>query len=625
MKKFGTKLIVISLIAVALLATSVSGVFAQDLQDIVITYGAIHEPNNVEGMRPSMYGTEGIVATGNAQASMVGYDIIKKGGNAFDAGVAAAMALQVTKMHNAGWCGITPFIGYSARENKVAAYCGVGRAPMAATPEFFMNQGFVMLPDRSEVPFTSALVPTQPDTHVAILQRWGTMSFTEVIQGALELAERGFPAHATHIKSCMQTNFPYTTAYWWQYGRKPKPGELIVNKDLGKTFRIMIDAEQKALAKGVGRNTALQAVRDTFYKGEIAKATARYYQENGGIITYDDLANYHGKWYEQEECPSTTYMGIEVFATPTWTQGGLMVQMLNMLENYDLKELGCNTPKYIHLLSQVINLAMADRQKYYGDPEYVDIPEGLWSKEYAKERIKLIDMEKAFPEVPPTGDPINIKPILESSSIQNMLAQSAPEDYEEQDTTYLCVMDGEGNIFSMTPSDGHDKTRPMVPGYGFGLSNRMTQFNIHDPDIASYMEPGKRPMVTPNPMLGLKDGKPLFAIGTPGGDSQPQSMLQVFLNYFLWGMHPQLALDQPRFRSYNLFGAFAPYPYDPGRLALEGNFPKELEEPLTSLGHTVTWSSAWNFSSVCFIVKDPESGLLRGGADVRRESYAVGW
>jgi len=632
MKRISLKLTIFIFIAIALFTVCLNGVLAAQeppLKDILITHGTIYNDNDAEAMRPVIVGTEGVVATGNVQASLVGYDIIKKGGNAFDAGVAAAMALKVTKMDLAGWCGITPFIGYSAKEDKVAAYAGVGKSPMAATAEFFTDQGDLVIPTGADDrPFQTALVPTEPDTFVAILQRWGTMSFTECIQGALELCERGFPAHHYHAAGVWRsypmdtdTVLPYNKEYWFQYGRQPKVGELIANKDLGKTFRIMINAEQEALANGWGRNAALEAARDAFYKGEIAKATVRFYQQNGGIITYDDLANYHGKWYEPLK---TTYKGIEIYTTPTWTQGLLMIQYFNMLENYDLHELGYNTPEYIHLLSQIINLGMADRHRYFSDPDMVDIPEGLWSKEYAKERIKLIDMDKAFPEAPPAGDPQKMKAILETKNTQNMLAMATPEDSVNDDTTYLCVIDGEGNIFSMTPSDGH-VVSPMVPGYGFGLSRRMKQFTLLDPSLASYMEPGKRPMVTPNPMLALKDGKPFLAIGTPGGDQQTQSMLQVLLNYLEWGMNPQLALDQPRFGSYNLIGAFSPHPYYPGRLALEGSFPEELGEALELLGHKVTWKKAWSICSPCFVVKDPESGLIKGGADVRRESYAVGW
>ena len=599
----------------------------QSLIDRMITKATVYDKDLAEAMRPVIVGTEVVVSTGNVQASLVGYDIIKKGGNAFDAGVAAAAALKVTKMHYAGWCGITPFIGYSAREKKVACYAGVGVAPKAATPEFFRSKGFEDMPPNQ--PFLTALTPSEPDSFIAILERWGTMSFTEVMQGALVLCERGFPAFKFHVSTCrsdeMERLLPYNKQYWLQYGRPPKPGELIVNKDLGKTFRIMMAAEQKALKEGKGRTAALEVARDAFYKGEIARATAAFYQENGGIMSYDDLAGYRGKWFDPIKA---TYKGIEIYGTPTWTQCGLVIEYLNMLDNFDLKKIGYNTPEYVHLLTEVIDLGEADRWKHYGDPDFVDVPQALWSKEYARERIKLIDMNKAFTEMPPPGDPRNMKSVLDSPKPKVRGKKKDPamvSEDEEIDTTYLCVIDKEGNIFSMTPSDGH-VTSPMIPGYGFGLSTRMTQFTL-DPALPSIVAPGKRPMVTPNPVLGLKDGKGYFALGTPGGDQQAQAMIQVFLDYVEWGMDPQQALDQPRFGSYNFPSAFAPYPYFPGRVSLESRYSKDLGKALEGLGHKVTWWPEWtpNCGAVSLVVKEPDSNLIMGGADVRRECYAVGW
>lgn len=622
MKKWLVKITLL----VSVLIIMTAPVFADTLADRLVTKGHVFDPELAEAMRPLIVGTEAVVSTGNVQASLVGYDIIKKGGNAFDAGVAAAAALKVTKMHYAGWCGITPFIGYSAKEDKVAAYAGVGTAPKAATLDFFLDKGHLIMP--TDEKFLTALTPSEPDSFIAILQRWGTMSFTEVIQGALELAERGFPAYKYHVDTCKKADpealFPYNKEYWLQYGRAPKPGELIVNKDLGKTFRIMIDAEQKALKEGKNRNEALEAARDAFYKGEIAHAVADFFQANGGLMTYEDLANYHGKWYDPVK---TTYKDYEVYATPTWTQAGLLVQYLNMLENYDLKAMGYSSPAYLHLLTQIIDLGMADRWKYYGDPDFVEVPDALWSKEYARERIKLIDMNKAFTEMPSPGDPKNMKATLAEADLSEalMVAKADVDPDVEIDTTYLCVIDKEGNIFSMTPSDGHVSS-PMVPGYGFGLATRMTQFTL-DPELASVVAPGKRPMVTPNPILGFKDGKPYFALGTPGGDMQPQTMIQVLLNHIEWGMDPQQALDQPRVGTYNYIGAFSPYPYYPGRMNLEGRYPKEVGDALAAMGHKVVWWPDWTVTagSSCFIVKDTETGLIIGGADVRRESYAVGW
>jgi len=607
---------------VVLVASSVGqAVVTPNISNTMLTKFVVYDNELAEASRPMAVGTQGVITTGNINASLVGYEIIRKGGNAFDAGVAAAMALKVTKMHYAGWCGITPFIGYNAAEGKVSCYAGVGVAPAAATPEFYEKLGYTGMPD--ENPILCALTPSEPDSYCAILERWGTMSFTECIQGALDLAENGFPAFKFHVsttKGDLSHLTDYNKSFWLQYGRPAEPGELIVNKDLAKTFRILIDAEQKALKSGATRIQALEAVRDCFYKGDIAKTIARYYKDNGGIMTYDDLANYHGKWYDPIKA---SYKGVEVYGTPTWTQCGLVIQYLNMLDNFDVKKMGYASTSYIHLLSQVIDLGQADRVKWFGDPDFVDVSPNLWSKEYAKLRTGLIDMKSAFTKMPPAGDPYNMKAILANGLPSFDVAEGDPG--EEIDTTYLCVIDKQGNIFSMTPSDGH-VTSPMIPGLGFGLSNRMTQFSL-DRSLASIVAPGKRPMVTPNPVLGLKDGKALFALGTPGGDQQAQSMIQVFLNWYEFGMDVQQAIDQPRFGSFNFPSAFAPYTYYPGRLAMEGRYPKTTYDALAALGHKMMYWPDWTPTAcaVCMAVRDPKTGLLMAGADVRRECYAVGW
>ncbi|MCK4824112.1 gamma-glutamyltransferase, partial [bacterium] len=293
---------------------------------------------------------------------------------------------------------------------------------------------------------------------------------------------------------------------WLQYGRPPKPGELLYQKDLAKTLRLLVEAEQRALNNGLNRRAALKAARDVFYKGEIAQAIDKLYRENGGLVRYDDLANYKGEW---EKPVHTTYKGIDIYTVNTATQGPIMIEMFNMLENYDVKELGHNSTEYIHLLSQIINLAMSDRYHYYGDPNFVEIPNGLFTKEYAKELIKKIDPDKAQPEMPPKNDPYPFSTNLSSLDSYSNAVAALPETSEESgdtDTTFIAVMDKEGNCFAMTPSDGHINT-PLIPGYGFGLTTRGRRFmrvDGHPADIA----PGKRPLNTTNPSVALKDGEP---------------------------------------------------------------------------------------------------------------------
>ena len=621
--------------------------------------GGVFDDTLAEAQGPTIVGREAVVVSGNAHASMVGHDILRRGGNAFDAGVATAAALNVTKFHHAGWVGVTPFIGFNVEENRVAAYAGVGTAPAAATPEHYAERGYDVMPDDI---FEGALVPSQPDSFFAILKRWGTMSFAEVIQGALELAEHGFPAHIFHVAvargmdrdAYIEAGDTYGLDYWQPDGRAPALGEFVSNPDLANTFQIMIDAEQAALEAGHSREQALDAARDAFYRGEIAERIAAFFAERDGLLTYDDLAGYEGAWVEQDELPMSDFMGVEVYATPEWTQCGVLIQALNILEHFDLKSMGWNSPDYIHVITQAFNLAMADRWQHYGDPAFVDIPRGLYSREYARLRAELIDMERAFPGAAPPGDPVNMRAVLPrdervahprhgevtvDAGDVRARASALDEAYHVDtgmrdrtaDTSYLAVVDREGNVFSMTPSDGSVVPHSIIPGLGLGFYARMTQFTLHDPRHTHFIAPGKRTMATPNPALAVRDGRGYFAIGTPGGDQQPQAMLQVMLNRMLWDMSEQMAVDQPRFGSYNFYGMFSPHPYAPGVMNLEDAFPDEVQAELEARGHVVErWDpgvapTSWRAGSVGFITRDPETGLLRGGADRRRESYAVGW
>ena len=311
--------------------------------------------------------------------------------------------------------------------------------------------------------------------------------------------------------------------------------------------------------------------------------------------------------------------------------------MLNMLENYDLRALGYNTPEYIHLVSQVINLAMSDVHKYVGDPDFVPAPEGLYGKPYARERIGLIDEKSAFQDMPPWGDPERMAAVADDAPksfvapMSNRTTRSLPgsDDADRaahsSDTSSLNVMDGEGNVFSFTESDGHTST-PMIPGWGFGLGGRMYQFNL-DPELANVMAPGKRPRNSNSPLLVMKDGQPFMGLSTPGGDQQLQSLLQVFLNVVVWGMSPEQALDQPRFGSYNFPGTGSEVNQSPAVLNLEDRIPAETAEALRAMGHDVRSWGLWNWRACAPTVtwRDPETGLMIAAGDVRRETASLGF
>jgi gamma-glutamyltranspeptidase/glutathione hydrolase len=305
----------------------------------------------------------------------------------------------------------------------------------------------------------------------------------------------------------------------------------------------------------------------------------------------------------------------------------MIAEYLNMLENFDLKTIGYNTTEYIHLLTQVFDLGMSDRYNWFGDPKFVKVPDGLFTKEYAKEQIKKIDPNKAFLEMPPKSNPLPFSTNMSSSDALKNVVAALPKFTEEgpsKDTTYLCVMDKEGNMFSMTPSDGHTTT-PMIPGYGFGLSDRGYRF-MRVPGHQQDVEPGKRPMNTTNPALALKDGKPYIIFGTSGADDAAQVMTQIFLNVVQFGMNVQQAVEQNRFVSQNFIATGSPYPYLKGSMKIHDEIGTEVIEGLKAKGHKVGVLPWQAYMSAPMMILRDDNGVMWGGADFRRdEAYAAGW
>ena len=335
------------------------------------------------------------------------------------------------------------------------------------------------------------------------------------------------------------------------------------------------------------------------------------------------MAGYESRW---EEPLGTGFHGYDVYTGDGWSQGPRMILMLNMLENYDLRALGYNTPEYIHLISQVIDLAMADAHRYVGDPDFAPAPEALYGKAYARERIGLIDESSAFQDMPPWGDPERMAAVAEGAPTSFVASGDRPSgEAPSIDTSSLNVMDAEGNLFSLTESDGHTFT-PMIPGWGFGLGNRMGQFNL-DPDLANVMAPGKRPRNTNSPLLVMKDGQPFMGLSTPGGDQQMQALLQVFLNVAVWGMSPEQAVDQPRFGSYNFPATGSEVNLNPAVLYMEDRIPAETAVALRAMGHDVRAWGLWNWRAGAPTVtwRDPETGVMTAAGDVRRETASLGF
>jgi gamma-glutamyltranspeptidase/glutathione hydrolase len=611
------------------IATADEGVFATIAP--FGSYGHVHDADNVEAMRPRVMGTHGVISSGHYLATQAGYDVLKAGGNAFDAGVAAGMALKVVKMDYAGWTGVAPLIIYSAAEDRVLTRVGAGTSPALATLDYFLEHG--------KSPINNALIPADVDVWLAALDRFGTLSFSEAAGPALRIAEEGYHLYKMQKRLIEDAvdgilAFPYNRDYWFPNGiGEQRLGDLMVNADLGRLIRYMMDAERTALAAGASRSEGIRAARDAFYKGEPARDVDAFFKEHGGIVRYEDLAGYESRW---EEPLRTSFHGYEVHAGAGWSQGPRLILMLNMLENYDLRALGYNTPEYIHLVSQVINLAMADAHKHVGDPDFVPAPENLYGKAYARERIGLIDEASAFQDMPPWGDPERMEAVADdapTSFIAPMTTGAAPSPEPDaaaaaalaSDTSSLNVMDGEGNLFSLTESDGHTST-PMIPGWGFGLGGRMYQFNL-DPALANVMAPGKRPRNTNSPLLVMKDGEPFMGLSTPGGDQQMQSLLQVFLNVVVWGLSPEQAVDQPRFGSYNFPPTGSEVNLNPAVLNLEDRIPAETAAALRAMGHDVRPWGLWNWRACAPTVtwRDPETGLMIAAGDVRRETASLGF
>jgi gamma-glutamyltranspeptidase/glutathione hydrolase len=418
--------------------------------------------------------------------------------------------------------------------------------------------------------------------------------------------------------------FPSTRAAIWPDGRPVEVGEILRQTDHGWTLEAMADAEsaRSSGATPEARIRGLNAARDAFYQGEIAERIDRFYAASGGFLRKSDL---HGYRVAVDPPVVGTWRGYEIRTVPFWSKGPMLIQLLNMLEDDDLAALGHNSPAYIHLLTEALKLGYADRHAHYGDPLMTDVPEeGLLSKSYAKARRGLIDPARAWPEMPPAGDPwtgaATRRPAVALSG-----AARPGTAASEIDTSHLSVMDRWGNVFGATFSDSFIYG-PITPGTGLTISTRGVQSWV-DPSHPNRVEPGRRPVVTGNPAMVFKDGRPVLALGSPGSDVQMQATVQVLLNILAFGMEPQEAIEAPRFATYSHPESFEPHTYQPGVLKVEARVPEETLARLAALGHTVEPWLAWQWQAggVGVVAMNPDTGVLSGGAETRRESYAIGW
>lgn len=568
--------------------------------------------------RPTIMGTRHVIAAGHYLAAHAGFQVLEAGGNAVDAGVAAGIAMGVLQTDKVNFGGVAPLIVYLAKKKEIHCIDGLGVWPKLITPDFFQKH------HGGKIPATvlRSVVPAAPDSWITALSKWGTMTFGEVASAAIRFARDGFPMYPLmsefihgHIDSYKR--YPASAKVFLPKGRPPEPGELFVQADLGRTLQYLADVEKANKRKG--RTAALKAARDAFYKGDVAAAIVRHHQREGGLMRMEDFAEFSIKL---EPTVKAKFNGIEVHACGPWSQGPVVPMALNILKNDNLKALGHNSPEYIHLVTEALKLAFADRHQHFADPNFVKVPiKGLMSDKYAAHRRSKIDAHRATPGMPNAGDPAT----LEDLPHRWMTPAEGDEAPGPGDTTYTCCIDRHGNAFSATPSDGSNNS-PIIPGVGILCSGRGTQ-SWSDPTHPCSVAPGKRPRLTPNPALAFKNGKVLMPFGTPGGDVQPQSMLQVFLNVNVFGMSAQDAIEAPRFANYSFPGSFEPHKYYPGRLYLEGRIPAAAGDTLKALGHKVYWwdDYTWLAGAPCTIVVDHKTGILHGGADPRRPAYVLGW
>jgi gamma-glutamyltranspeptidase/glutathione hydrolase len=574
--------------------------------------------------RPVIMGTRHAVAAGHYLAAEAGFDVLNAGGNAIDAGVAAGLAIGVLQSDIVNVAGVAPIILWIAEERKVINIDGLGTWPEGLPPDYFQREHGGAIPEG----ILRTVMPAAPAAWLWALERYGSMSFADVAKYAIRFARDGFPMYPLlqeniAIDEEKYRRWPSSVEVYLPGDRVPEVGDVFVQSALAESLQYMAD-EEASKARG-GREAGIRAARDAFYKGDIARHIAQYHAENGGFVTYEDLARYE---VQIEPTVVTRFGDIELHCCGPWTQGPVLSQTLRLLEGHDLASLGHNSPAYIHLLTEALKLACADRERYYGDPNFVDVPmTELLSDDYTALRQSLIRKDQAWPEMPPPGHPANGEATTAPGPAIPPPA-AAPKDVREPatlDTSYVCAVDSQGNALSATPSDVSRST-PVIPGTGLCPSSRGSQ-SWGDPTHPSSAQAGKRPRLTPNPVMALKNGKPYMMFGTPGGDVQSQAMLQVLLNRTVFGMDIQSAIEAPRFATFSFPSSFEPHSYFPGRLNLESRIPRETGDALAGLGHKVEWwpDMIWRAAAVCAICVDDEKGVLHAGADPRRPAYALGW
>jgi gamma-glutamyltranspeptidase/glutathione hydrolase len=564
--------------------------------------------------RPNIIARDHVVVSGHYYASLAGFQVLEAGGNAIDAGVATGLAIDVLESQFVGFGGVAPIMVRLA-DGAVRVINGVGSWPAAADINVFHSKYNGRIPDG----LLHTVVPAAPANWIEALRRWGTMSFGDVAAAAIRFARDGFPIYPFFHEIIADkqheiARYPTTAAIFLPGGKVPPVGSNFRQGELARTMLYMVDAERAA----GGREAGLQAAHDAFYRGDIAAAIARHQRENGGWLTESDLASFRA----QVEFPCRTHFeNFELFGCGAWSQGPMLLEALNILEGVDLSGLGHNSTAYVHALTEALKLAAADREAYFGDPDFEDVPlKTLLSKRYAATRRALLNATKACPGLPPAGaiggkTPAPWRPDPSAGSGAEIIS-------DKPSTSFLCVADRRGNVFAATPSDG-TIGGPVVPGTGVTASMWGSR-GYSGLDHPGRVGPGRRPRMSANPAIAIRDGSLVMPFGSPGREVLGQAMLQVFLNQAVFGMDPQSAVEAPRFASFSWPESTLPHTYRPGVLCVEADIPSA---GLQALGHTVeAWPERkYLAGSVVTIQADLNTGVKWAGADPRRTAYAIGW
>ena len=617
------------------------------------------DPRYAQTEKPPLHALHWLAITGKPLSATAGALIFAEGGNAVDA-AAAMLAAGCTMWDTLSCGGETQALIYDPHTHRVIGLDALGVAPTGATAEFYRGKGYRFPPEYGPL---AAVTPGTVGGLLTMLAEYGRLSLKQVLAPAIEMAD-GYPMEAQlsrtieHYKSWIK-QWKYSPAVMLTHPgaayEAPQPGEIFVQRDLAATWRKLVDAEQRALAAGKTRKQAIYAAYDRFYRGDIARELVRGVQEDGGLFTLQDLANWRVRI---EEPLHTTYKGIEVYKLPIWQQGPALLQSLEMLADTDVKAMGYNSPAYLHTLYQVMNLAFADRDFYYGDPYFP--PEepvaGLLSPAYARARFATIDWTHNDPGVRP-GDPYPYQG--GTNPFADLLAQWNPADFTPHDTTRggaqvrpvpppaarpdtsgaefppdqetfyrgttsIEAADSEGWVVSVTPSGGW--VPAVIAGHtGIGLSQRAQSFVTQASDGPyNVIEPGKRPRVTLTPTLALKDGAPYLAFAVQGGDSQDQNLLQFFLDVVEFGMTVQEATEAPNMNSYQMRSSFGQHETQPGRMLVATSLPDSTRAALRSMGYTLEFAERTS-GPINAILFDQVHHTMWGGSSNHGEDYGIAW